>query len=71
MSATLNIRKLKDDGYLHGEQFSCEQIIDAAARKYVDENPDATVSQLYNALSDECDMAMLIALNAFDLTEYV
>lgn len=71
-TATLNIRTLRECGYLDSAlSYTHEQIIDAAARKFVDDNPSCSVEELRTAMSDECDMAAQIALDATDLDDYV
>lgn len=71
-TATISIRRLTESGHLSGNgTYTHEQVLDAAARKFVEENPECSRSSLYNALSDECDMAAQIALDGMDLSEYL
>ena len=70
-TASLSIHTLKEEGFLHDAQsYTYEQILDAAARRYVEQNDCDDVDELYEVLSDECDTAAQIALDNFDLTAY-
>jgi len=68
--ATTSIKELKATEYLSGETFTQQQILDAAARKAIDDGEANSPGALYALLYDECDMAMAIALQDMDLDEY-